>query len=87
MKKIAESIDKHTGNSLELRVLHELGQTTDGYLNPKKVGELWDEFQKHDVLFTEHTAGKFEPFFYIQFAFCSTCHCRYVTYFTINVLL
>ena len=65
MKKIAESIDKHTGNSLELRVLHELGQTTDGYLNPKKVGELWDEFQKHDFLFTEHTAGKFEPFFYI----------------------
>jgi len=45
----------------EARLLQEFGISNE-YLSPEKIAELWKEFSKHDVLFTDYTEGKFEPF-------------------------
>jgi len=54
-------VDRLGEGTYEARLLHEFG-STDGYLNPAKVRELWLNLKKHDVLFSDYTAGKIEPF-------------------------
>lgn len=48
----------------EVRLLHEFG-ATDGYLTPEKISELWQLARKFDVLFSDYTVGKIEPFLHI----------------------
>jgi len=44
-----------------IRLLQRFG-TLDPYLTPQKIQEIWIEFAKHDVLFSDYTAGEVEPF-------------------------
>ena len=57
---ILEAEDTKNGHTLEVRLLQELGDLSN--LSPKKISSLWNEFKSHDVLFTDYTAGKLEPF-------------------------
>ncbi len=52
---------QNPGEMLSARLLQELGKA-DGYLTPGKIQELWEEYRKHDVLFSDYTEGKVEPF-------------------------
>lgn len=53
--------DSTNGHKLEGRLLQEFG-ATDEYMGPEKIAQLWSVFSQHDVLFTDYTNGKFEPF-------------------------
>lgn len=46
--------------NLRLRLLKE-GPKNYG-MDAKKIAEMWNEAKNHDVLFSDYTAGKFEPF-------------------------
>lgn len=48
-------------DSHEARLLHEFGRNV-GFLTREKIRELWLEYSKHDVLFSDYTQGKVEPF-------------------------
>ena len=45
---------------VSIRLLHEFAS---GEVSPDKVRDLWVEFCKHDVLFSDQTKGKFSVFF------------------------
>lgn len=53
--------DRGGHHHFSVRLLQEFGEKTP-YLTPEKIQELWTEYQKHDVLFSDYTRGKFEPF-------------------------
>lgn len=44
-----------------IRLLQEFGKP-EVYLTPEKIRELWDEYRKHDTLFSDYTRGKVDPF-------------------------
>ena len=44
-----------------IRMLHEFGERTE-YMTADKIGELWNEFKKHEVLFTDEIKGDPEAF-------------------------
>lgn len=46
---------------VSVRALQGLG-TASPYLTPSKIRDLWMEYSKHDVLFSDYTRGKLEPF-------------------------
>ena len=46
---------------VSIRALQGLG-TASPYLTPNKIRDLWVEYSKHDVLFSDYTRGKLEPF-------------------------
>lgn len=48
-------------DSYSVRMLHEFGDRDD-YMTSSKIGELWGEFKKHDVLFTDEIKGDPEAF-------------------------
>ncbi|MEK0324153.1 MAG: GNAT family protein [Nitrosopumilus sp.] len=54
-----EEILKEDGYSV--RMLHEFGIRKE-YMTPAKIGELWNEFKKHDVLFMDEIKGDPEAF-------------------------
>lgn len=45
----------------DVRLLHEFGSGT-GYLGPEKVAEIWERIRGFEVLFSENTQGRVEPF-------------------------
>lgn len=45
---------------VSIRLIHEFAQ---GDVHPDKLRDLWMEFRKHDVLFSDQTKGKFAVFF------------------------
>lgn len=53
--------DKLGEAEYSVRLLHEFGNRTE-YLTPQKISDLWRESSKHEVLFSDYTAGKVEPF-------------------------
>lgn len=53
--------DRGGDRDVSIRVLQGLG-TASSYLTPAKVRDLWKEYSKHDVLFSDYTMGKVEPF-------------------------
>jgi len=53
--------DRGGERDVSVRVLQGLG-TASKYLTPNKIRELWLEYSKHDVLFSDYTRGKVEPF-------------------------
>ena len=53
--------DKGGEKDVSVRVLQGLGQATP-YLTPSKIRDLWIEYSQHDVLFSDYTMGKLEPF-------------------------
>lgn len=46
---------------MSVRALQGFGQASS-YLTPAKVRDLWIEYSAHDVLFSDYTKGKVEPF-------------------------
>lgn len=50
---------KHGEQMLQLNLLKE-GPANYG-INPEKVRDIWVEYSKHDVLFSDYTQGKVEP--------------------------
>lgn len=48
-------------DSYSIRILHEFGARTE-YMTADKIGELWNEFKKHDVLFLDEIKGDPEAF-------------------------
>ena len=53
--------DRGGDRDVSVRVLQGLGQASH-YLTPSKIRDLWVEYSKHDVLFSDYTQGKVEPF-------------------------
>lgn len=53
--------DRRGEAEFSIRLLHEFG-TRDDYLDARKVSDIWEQARKHDVLFSDYTAGKAEPF-------------------------
>lgn len=53
--------DRKGRHRVSVRLLQEFGEGNE-YLSPEKIQELWMEYQKHDVLFSDYTKGKLEPF-------------------------
>jgi len=53
--------DRGGEREVSVRVLQYLG-TTPGYLTPAKIRDLWKEYSKHDVLFSDQTRGDVETF-------------------------
>jgi RimJ/RimL family protein N-acetyltransferase len=53
--------DRSGDHMYSVRLLHEFG-VGDGYFNPRKVSELWSIARQNEVLFSDYTAGKVEPF-------------------------
>lgn len=53
--------DRSGVNDYSVRILHEFGQGS-GYLNPKKIADIWRQISKYPVLFSDYTEGKIEPF-------------------------
>lgn len=58
--------DRLGRGTYSVRLLQQFGQG-DGYLDAAKVGELWRIASRHEVLFSDFTAGKIEPFLQILF--------------------
>lgn len=54
------SIELEDGEYM-IRLLHEFGRNP-GFLTREKIRDLWIQYSKHEVLFSDHTAGKVEPF-------------------------
>lgn len=44
-----------------IRLLQRFG-ALDPYVTPSKIQEIWLEYSRHDVLFSDYTAGSVEPF-------------------------
>lgn len=53
--------DRGGERDVSVRVLQGLGRAST-YLTPMKIRDLWIEYAKHDVLFSDYTVGKVEPF-------------------------
>ena len=53
--------DRGGERDVSVRVLQGLGRASS-YLTPAKIRDLWIEYAKHDVLFSDYTVGKVEPF-------------------------
>lgn len=53
--------DRSGEQDYSVRILHEFSQK-DEYFNAQKVSEIWSKAREHDVLFSDYTAGKVEPF-------------------------
>ena len=53
--------DRGGERDVSVRVLQGLGRASS-YLTPVKIRDLWIEYAKHDVLFSDYTVGKVEPF-------------------------
>ena len=58
---VVQCEDRSGKHLYSVRLLHEFGKS-DGYMTPKKVSELWESARQHDVLFSDYTEGKVEPF-------------------------
>lgn len=56
-----ECVDRSGENIYSVRLLHEFG-IGNGYLNPKKISDIWRQASKHPVLFSDYTEGRIEPF-------------------------
>lgn len=50
-----------------IRLLQKFGQI-DPYLTPNKIQQIWIEYSKHDVLFSDYTKGEVEPFLDMLFS-------------------
>ena len=48
-------------DGFSVRMLHEFGECKE-YMTAEKIGDLWNEFKKHDVLFTDEIKGDPEAF-------------------------
>ena len=44
-----------------VRMLHEFGDKSE-YMDSEKIGELWNNFKRHDVLFNDEIKGNAEAF-------------------------
>ena len=55
--------DRAGEDMYQVRLLREFDQNIA--LDAWKLRDLWAEFRKHDVLFSDYTAGKFVPFFVV----------------------
>ena len=49
--------DKGGERDVSARILQGLG-TASRYLTPVKIKDIWVEYSKHDVLFSDYTQGK-----------------------------
>jgi len=56
-----ENTDRSGTHTYSIRVLHEFGKGS-GYLNPQKIQEIWKHAKEFEVLFSDHTRGRFEVF-------------------------
>lgn len=56
-------LDRDGEDFYQVRLLREFNQNVA--TDPFKVRDLWAEFRKHQVLFSDYTEGKFMPFFVV----------------------
>lgn len=53
--------DRSGDYEMSVRLLQQFGELTS-YLDRRKIAELWKLSAQHEVLFSDHTDGKIEPF-------------------------
>jgi RimJ/RimL family protein N-acetyltransferase len=53
--------DRSGDYEMSVRLLQKFGELTP-YLDRKKIAQLWKLSSQHEVLFSDHTDGKVEPF-------------------------
>ncbi len=58
--------DRSGEYEMSVRLLQKFGELTP-YLDKKKIAELWQLSSQHEVLFSDHTDGKVEPFLDVLF--------------------
>lgn len=62
IEHLSAVVEDRTGEYLmEARLLQRFGEPSP-YLTREKITELWRTSSQHDVLFSDHTEGKVEPF-------------------------